>query len=468
MATAPQQRRSNGAGPVRSLRIGVILGGKIIEEKLFRKPTAITVGQSSKNTFSVPVEKLPREWTLFQPSGQGYLLQFAESMDGRVSDGKQIFTFDQLRAGPAQQKGSAWHMALSPTSRGKITLGELTVLFQFVNAPPVQPRPKLPASVRGGVADRIDPVLAVMVGLSVALHGGFAWWLYHRDIQSKTKLEMISAAVDLEPERQAQLFTLPQKPAEPAPTAESPSEDKGKGDDESDKKPKRPSTGERDDDENGEGPSEAAIAEAVEDTAVIRVLTGGAGGGSRYSEMSGKDPGGDLDKSLKNVGATGGKVTSRGEGGLGTGTRGPSTGEIGTGTGPGVEGPGDTGRVGGDKGEAKISSRTSVGSVEDLGEADLDPAEVANTIRRRYIKGVQRCHEQLLKTDPRGGGKVEIEITIGKVGKVVRANVNGFDRGVDECIKALALQWRFPVPKSDDGKPTEATFIMPFILRAGG
>ncbi len=206
--------------------------------------------------------------------------------------------------------------------------------------------------------------------------------------------------------------------------------------------------------------------EAVEDTAVIQVLTGGAGGaGSRYSEMAGKDPGGDLDKSLKSVGA-GGAISSRGPGGLGSGSRGPKSGEIGTGTGTGVSGPGDTGRVGGDKKVKRIKSRSSVGSVDDFDDTTLDPALVAKTIKRRYLKGIKRCHEQLLKVDPRAGGRVQIQITVGKVGKVIRAKVNGFDSGVDACIKGLASKWRFQPPRDEDGKPTTATFEMPFILKA--
>jgi hypothetical protein len=60
MATAPH---AHGPRP-RILRIGVLLGGKIVEERLIRDRGDVTVGQSSKNTFSVPLEGLPREWTL--------------------------------------------------------------------------------------------------------------------------------------------------------------------------------------------------------------------------------------------------------------------------------------------------------------------------------------------------------------------------------------------------------------------
>lgn len=85
---------------------------------------------------------------------------------------------------------------------------------------------------------------------------------------------------------------------------------------------------------------------------------------------------------------------------------------------------------------------------------------------RRYLEGIKRCHEQLLEVDPKAGGRVEIEITVSKVGKVVKAKVRGFDSGVDACIKGLAGKWCSAPPKDEDGKPTTATFAMPFIVKA--
>lgn len=472
-APQPQQR-----GPVRSLRIGIILGGKIVEEKLVRpkasgKLETITIGQSAKNTFAVPVDGLPRSLPLFQPYNDQYILNFTENMDGRLSDGRDIYTFEQLRAGPARRNGPVFSLPLNPTARGKVTLGELTVLFQFVKAPPVQPRPMLPASVRGSLADRVDPVLAAIMGVSIIFHGAFAYWLYQRDVKARTKLEMIADADRMEPERQAELFTIPTPPVEvpvtdTGTTTVDDGGDKPAGDDK-DKKPKGGGDG-KDKGGGGGPPSEAGVEEAVEDTAVIRVLTGGAGGaGSRYSEMGDKDPGGDLDKSLRNAGKGGGKVSTYGEGGLGKGTRGPGTGEIGTGTGPGVGGPGEVGRGdAGDKGDTGPSSNTSYGDVDDFDETDLDPDVVASTIRKRYLKGIKRCHEQVLKRDPKAGGRIEIEFTVGKGGKVIKSKVGGEPPEVLDCVRGLVSQWRFAIPKDEDGKPTEATFAMPFLLKPGG
>ena len=87
---------AQGGPRPRILRIGVLLGGKIVEEKLIRERTAVSIGQSMRNTFSIPVEGLPLEFTLFALDERGrYHLRFLDKMDGRVSDaGGQVNTLD--------------------------------------------------------------------------------------------------------------------------------------------------------------------------------------------------------------------------------------------------------------------------------------------------------------------------------------------------------------------------------------
>ena len=63
MAAARQATPPAGGSRPRILRIGIILGGNIVEERLIRTRETITIGQSSKNTFSVPIEGLPPRLT---------------------------------------------------------------------------------------------------------------------------------------------------------------------------------------------------------------------------------------------------------------------------------------------------------------------------------------------------------------------------------------------------------------------
>ena len=176
----------SGARP-RILRIGILLGGKIVEERLIRERTPVTIGQSMRNTFSIPVEGLPLELTLFALDEGRYSLRFLQRMDGRLSDhGGEVQTLDALKTRGAQNHGDYFQVPLSDHARGKLTLGDLTILFQFVTEPPRQPKPMLPASVRGTFADRIDPRLAVIVGSSILIHFTIALIALFTDVEVDT------------------------------------------------------------------------------------------------------------------------------------------------------------------------------------------------------------------------------------------------------------------------------------------
>src|SRR5882724_13467528 len=87
-----------GAAPkIKILRMGIIQGGRIVEERLVRKRENITIGQSAKNMFVVPSEALPRNWLLFQVSGDKYIAHFSEGMDARIAVGNEIISLAQLK-----------------------------------------------------------------------------------------------------------------------------------------------------------------------------------------------------------------------------------------------------------------------------------------------------------------------------------------------------------------------------------
>src|SRR2546429_6091995 len=155
----------------RILRIGIIQGGRIVEERLVRRREDITIGQSSRNMFVVPSEALPRQWMLFEITPRGYVAHFADAMDARIAVGNEIISLAQLKqAGKIKRHGQSWVMLLDERSRGKITVGDMTILFQFVTPPPPQPRPQLPASVRGSFTQNLDWAFTIIASGSFVLH----------------------------------------------------------------------------------------------------------------------------------------------------------------------------------------------------------------------------------------------------------------------------------------------------------
>ncbi|MBT8493540.1 MAG: AgmX/PglI C-terminal domain-containing protein [Deltaproteobacteria bacterium] len=476
MANGKGQRQGQGqGGRIRSLRIGIILGKKIIEERLFRVREGITVGQSAKNTFCVPTRGLPKSFTLFTVEDGSYCLNFTDNFDlieSRVAAEGTIKKLVEVK-NSSSPVGGVYKLRLPESGRGKVVVGGLTLLFQFVNAPPLQPRPRLPASVRGSLADRIDPMLAIILFVSLLFHGGVAIWAgFFADPYVGGKIEKARREFREDMYREATISTF-KVPTEPVATTEGPETTDGGGTAEkpSQKPSKGGGGGGGGSDDGGGGddgaPDDAAFDDAINNSAMVKMLTGGEGKGSPFGKMSETDQGAGLANQINDVKKSGATVATTGGAGAKRG-RGSSSGRIGTGKGPGVKGikAGDVGKTG-TKTETKIKSRASF-DVDDIDMTSLDPDAVARRIRSRYLGAIKRCHEQALKRDPKIGGRIDLQFTVSIAGKVTKARIKrGFDPQVSNCVLKLTRRWRFPAPKDDDGDPTSATFVIPLVLKAG-
>jgi hypothetical protein len=445
----------------RILRIGVLLGGKIVEERLIRDRSDVSLGQSAKNTFSIPVEGLPRNFTIFGVHEGRYILNFTANMDGRVSDGDRVMTLDVARGqGGAQRVGEHWIMPLSEHARGKVSVGELTLLFQFVTEPPMQPRPMLPHSVRGTLADRLDPQLMVIMAISITVHFGFMFWaVFINDPDTGGDMAERAARATFQEESYEvrDEFVLPQEPtdATAGKTEEQPkAEDKPKTQDKpkpgGDPKPKA--------DDGGGRKAEDAVALQDQSKAYADMLFSDDAAGSGFSgDMEKRKPGSDLGKQLDEVAASG-QQTAIGGGAAGRGPRGTGP-RTGTGTGPAVEGPGGTTSAQDGKDQEKVpTGRISVADKKAFDDSSLTPDAVLRKIMSAYMGGLKRCHKDLLKTDPTARGKVKLSFTVNESGRTVSPKATGFNNGLDSCIEGLMSNWRFDVPKDSDGEATEASF----------
>ncbi len=134
------------------------------------------MGPSEKSTFVVQAN-LPAQFKLFELIGGDYYLNFLDGMTGRVALATGITDLGALK-GQAKRVGPAYQVRLTEEARGKVVIGETTFLFQFVAPPPVQPRPQLPLSVKGGVASQIDWNLTIIAAFSFLLHFGLVGAMY--------------------------------------------------------------------------------------------------------------------------------------------------------------------------------------------------------------------------------------------------------------------------------------------------
>ncbi len=446
-----QQHGANGGPRQRILRIGILLGGKIVEERLIRERTSVTIGQSMKNTFSIPVEGLPLELTLFSLEEGKYYLRFLNKMDGRLSAGDRVDTLDALKGRGAANHGDYWQVPLSENSRGKLSLGDMTILFQFVTEPPRQPKPMLPASVRGTFADRFDPRLSVILGASIILH--FAVVIIALTMDVPTGTGIADRAYNL-------TFTQEEYKVEiEQPKIETPTEtgsDAGSAEKKEEKKvpvvkkPEAPAGGGRD------NAADIQLQQEENARAMADLLTGEGADGTSEGDMSKRRPGADLGQQIADV-REGGKTVAVGGGG-GRGPRGDGDARVGTGKGPGINGPGGTETAGGPKEEKAPAGRISVADKQTFDDSSLTPDIVLAKIQSAYMAGLKRCYKEYLKKDASARGKVTLELTVNETGRTVSGKANGFAGEVDACITGQMASWRFPVPKDKDGEATEASF----------
>jgi hypothetical protein len=454
------------------LRIGIIQAGKIVEERLLRKRAKVTIGLSSKNMFVLPVGNL-RSHTLFDLVGHGYELAFTGTMDGRVAvEGEALDLAGLKQKGLARARGDEFRVPLGDSSRGKVVLGDVTVLFQFVVPPPIPAPPKLPAVARGGWIKSIDWIYTAIVFAIATVEFGMVGYMRTLDIKKEPpKLENLDArfARLLVPE----LAKPPEPKKEAAPEKGAGKEEK-KTEDEGKKKPKKEAKAKEDDEDKGKAETKPEEKRVVTERVAKVGILGALGPGAKNLDRSianvfdeGKVDS-DIDTSFKKADAVA-IADSQGR------TRAPKGGTD--------EGVGSAETVGDDKltgtGTGKRIRKIAVREPEkreappvgkigggklDLEQGEIeDPGAITAVIRRR-IGAVKGCYDLALKRNPDTRGKVAVRFTIGETGAVVdisiEENTTG-DDGVASCIAARVRQFRFPKPKS--GKVTVA---YPFILTA--
>ena len=464
MATQAAARQPVSSAPgakLKILRIGIIQGGRIVEERLVRKRENITIGQSAKNMFVVLSDALPRNWLLFEASGTGYTAHFSDGMDARIAVGNEIISLSQLKqTGKIQKRGVSWVLPLDERARGKITLADMTILFQFVTPPPPQPRPQLPASVRGSALSGVDWFFTIIASLSFLFHLIFVIYLRNVDWPRKPDIEAV-------PDRFVQMVVKKEekkpepKKEEVAKTEEPKKEEKAKGEE---KKQKRELTDEEkaklaEAKAKADAERRARLAEQVKSTGLLKLLGAKSEAGGSIADVLGKgDVDRDQEKAFQGVGGVG--VASadslRGikSGGSGSG-RVADAGSLRGGA--GIAGS-DTGKGAGER-TVKAAIKTEAPAVD----GELDPAMVAKEVRSR-LGAIKACYERALKRNPNLSGKVVIHWTITQAGTVSGVDVEQDTLGdaeVASCIKSLIARWRFPAPA---GGSVDVSF--PFVFQA--
>jgi hypothetical protein len=447
------------------LRIGVIQAGKIIEERLIRKRDSVTIGASPRNTIVVPASTLPRAFTLFEMATGKYSLKFSDAMDGRVSVGDQVMSLDQVRQkNLAPIKAGLSSLALTETSRGKILLGEVTLLFQFVTPPPIQPRPQLPPSVRGGFWANLDWTLAACFISMLIVHFGFLGYLMTLDYSRKIEPDVIPDRFaeyipEVEQPKVLDLTKLAKTGEKAVKKDDAPGPKKAGG---GGKKRGKAKPCDKACQEARAAARRARLAKQVSRMGVLKLLgTKGKGKGSASNLIGSGDPGTDAAKAFSGVGG----LTVAGKGGKGGGLRGKGGGGSGKAAGIGdlggrVKGPGKVGTGG------MVKERVPKAIVK-RSAPEIDGSMNSNAVAaviRRGMGAIRTCYQRALKRNPSLKGKITIRLSINTMGRVTRCDIDADTIGdpqVASCIKGYARRWRFPPPEGGS-----AEVAVPFVFTA--
>lgn len=434
--TAVMRAMAQASGP-KVLRIGLVQGGRVIEERIIKQRTSVTVGASEKAMFVIPSNVVPAQYKLFELIGSDYYLNFMDGMSGRVALATGITDIGALK-GQAKRVGNGYQVKLTEEARGKIVVGETTFLFQFVAPPPVQPRPQLPLAVKGGLANQIDWNLTIIAAFSFTLHFGLIGAMYSDWMDPIVSDDSnIQGLIDL-------AKSLPPPPVEEKPAEETKAADT-KAPEQKQATPQN--TGKAAPAKAGPKTSDAQAAKLAQAAEALQVgiLAAFNGNSAVQGALSRSDiPPVDLSGAAASgaaVSAAGGDLHLGGGGGLVQPGRSGGLGGIAGATGTGAGASAGTGQVvAGPKGDASIGATSA-------------SVPVANA--ERVIAGLRPkfrlCYNQGLSQDPGMSGSVTMMVKIAPNGEVNSADASsnsGLSDSVVKCIARALRNAQFDPPGS--------------------
>jgi outer membrane biosynthesis protein TonB len=345
---------------------------------------------------------------------------------------------------------------LPEATRGKVTVGDTTILFQRVRPPPPRPRPQLPASVRRHVLAEIDVQFAVIAALTFLLHVALVVYLRQVDWPRRP-------AIDELPDRFVHDYLPRPRPAAPQIARPAPAPLPTPA--------RRPRPAPRPKDAVAVGPGKpvesdaerhARLANEVQKMGVIAFLTAKSDGPSLATTDLLQN--GLPDRAAEEALDKAGGLVAAGDEALRLPRPGGGTGKVATPLGL--------------RGHAEIADGTSGGPVVErravgadvqewsptVEDGHVDAAAIAREVRGRR-KAIAACYERALKQQPTLSGKVVLRFALAAAGTVTSVEIDDDTLGAPEvaaCIKGVVSRWRFPAL----AEGAEVSF--PFVFQPGG
>jgi hypothetical protein len=451
--TAVMRAMQQATGP-KVLRIGLVAAGRILEERIIKQRTSVTVGPSEKSTFVVQAN-LPPQFKLFELIGSDYYLNFLDGMTGRVALASGITDVVAMK-GQAKRVGPAYQVRLTEEARGKIVIGEMTFLFQFVAPPPVQPRPQLPLSVKGGLASQIDWNLTIIAAFSFLLHFGLVGAMYSDWMDPVVNDDITAGLLDMV----QKTVPPPTETAEEQPTASATATDTAPTPTQA---PKQQNAGQSSK-SSASAPDAKVVAGLMNEADQARIaILAALNGGANIKGAMNDDNGAPVD--LNSLANRSGGFTNSNSLISGVGGGGPIQPGKGGGGLQDIHGS----QTGGSSTSAGQATRVvPVGDVQYTASSMSVPVSNAEAVIRSQIHpGAKRCYQRGLEQDPTQAGKLVILIKVAPSGEVDSASASsntGLSASVASCIAGVARRAKFDPPGANG-----STISVPFnFVKQGG
>lgn len=443
----------NAAAPPRTkvLRVAVVQDGLVCDEVHQSRPAPLSFGSDYRSDVILFGAAAPLKHTMFDYRQGRYFLDLPASAKGKLSLGSKAITVGKLRE--QLGGGDRIRVVLDPRAKGKLVIGETTVLFQFADPKPIPPKVPFPTEYAMRMRDAFSPLDRYTMATSAAVLGTFFVYEANQPRKDEMDLETIDerfhTAMNLAPEKE-------EKPAPEEEKDDLAEEDEAKEKVVEKEKPKEKPKILK---EKPEKFSEKAMAEA-RSVGVARVLGtyGGPGEGTVFDVINSTENNlGELfaQGMTTTVLADGGDISPFVPGGTGISASGSAVQTAGfeTGSGPALDRKEE-------KLERKVAGVTKATNTDVFG--DVDKTSIKAAIKHR-TSALQHCYNKALRTQPDLAGKMTYTIAISVMGSVTKVDIEEDTVGssaVSTCARAKIQGWRFPMDGAEEG--AEVTFSVVF------
>ena len=410
------------------LRIAVFQGGQILDERLVRSGS-VTVGHGPRNTLVLPIGTAPRSLKLFEHLKGRFLLQPGAPLTGKVT----------LQGRDVELAGATETLTLDESAKGRIVIGEATLLFQFVTPPAKAPGPSPEELKKLKVRSAVDHAFVGTLMVVLTVNFGFTSLLSTRErvVEEPIFEEVIR-------DRFGTHIFLPPKVVTPPPSTV-----KSAG-------PSRPLVAPAPSAGPVKGvtgvPSRATLISAVRGKGILGAIHSLDGPGSALNVLSTGSSEGDIQAALDGARSSSDTASTDAP----SLRKGPESGDTTT--------IGRIGTDGGAKEKGVIAERhTPLGipggggvtpdspTVDPVSGSACDSRAISAVVRRN-LGGIQGCYDRAMKRELTLSGRLIVRFVISESGSVGETEIEETSIRSDlmlNCVRATISAWRFPKSKSE-------------------